>query len=86
MDMDMNTDTGTVEGQECQTLGYSFLSVCYRYEKLTIPKPVHKRIKGTQFDSFLVQYQTERMDRWNGAGMPRPALVSRMPMPSHAQV
>jgi hypothetical protein len=73
MDMDMNTDTGTVEGQECQTLGQFCCQSAAGMKNsgsrsrstngFRIPELVHKRIKGTQFDSFWVQYQTERMDR-----------------------
>jgi hypothetical protein len=38
--------------------------------------------KLTQSGIFLVQYQTKI---WN-AGMPMPALVSSMPMPSYARI
>jgi hypothetical protein len=41
--------------------------------------PVLYRTKLTQPGIFLVRYRTEIVD----AGMPMPALVSAMPMPSY---
>ncbi len=49
-------------------------------KKLTMPKPVRYRNKLTQSGIFLVRYRTQIRD----AGMPTPALVSSMPMPSYA--
>ncbi len=49
-------------------------------KKLTMPEQVRYRTKLTQSGIFLVWYQTEIRD----AGMPMPALVSSMPMPSYA--
>jgi hypothetical protein len=49
-------------------------------KKLTIPGQVRYRIKPRQSGIFLVRYRTEIID----AGMPMPALVSWMPMPSYA--
>jgi hypothetical protein len=47
-------------------------------KKLTMPEQVQCRIKLTQSGIFLVRYWTKIGD----AGMPMPALVSSMPMPS----
>jgi hypothetical protein len=44
-----------------------------------MPKPVRYRTKLMQYGIFLVQYRTKIRD----AGMPMPALVSSMPMPSY---
>ncbi len=49
-------------------------------KKLTMPGQVWYRIKPRQSSIFLVRYRTELSD----AGMPMPALVSWMPMPSYA--
>jgi hypothetical protein len=49
-------------------------------KKLTMPEQVWYRTKLTQSSIFLVQYRTKIWD----AGMPMPALVSSMPMPSYA--
>ena len=49
-------------------------------KKLTMPEQVRYRTKVTQSGIFLVRYQTKIWD----AGMPMPALVSSMPMPSYA--
>jgi hypothetical protein len=55
-------------------------SVRYQTEKkLTTPEQVWYRTKLTQSGIFLVQYRTKIRD----AGMPMPALVSSMPMPSY---
>jgi hypothetical protein len=45
-----------------------------------MPEQVQYRTKLTQSGIFLVQYRTKIWD----AGMPMPALVSLMPMPSYA--
>ncbi len=50
-------------------------------KKLTMPKPVQYRTKLRQSSIFLVRYRTKIRD----AGMPMPALVSSIPMPSYAQ-
>jgi hypothetical protein len=47
-------------------------------KKLTMPGTVRYRTKPRQSGIFLVRYRTEIID----AGMPMPALVSSMPMPS----
>jgi hypothetical protein len=49
------------------------------WKKLTMPKPVRYRTKLTQSGIYLVRYRTKLRD----AGMPMPALVSSMPMPSY---
>jgi hypothetical protein len=49
-------------------------------KKLTIPEQVRYRTKLTQSGIFVVQYRTKIRD----AGMPMPALVFSMPMPSPA--
>jgi hypothetical protein len=49
-------------------------------KKLTMPGIIRYRTKPRQSGIFLVQYRTEIID----AGMPMPALVSLMPMPSYA--
>ncbi len=46
-----------------------------------MPEQVRYRTKLTQSGIFLVRYQTKIRD----AGMPMPALVSSMPMPSYAR-
>ncbi len=48
-------------------------------KKLTMPEQVWYRTKLTQSGIFLVRYRTKVRD----AGMPMPALVSSMPMPSY---
>ncbi len=45
-----------------------------------MPEQVRYRTKPTQSGIFLGQYRNKIMD----AGMPMPALVSSMPMPSYA--
>jgi hypothetical protein len=47
--------------------------------KLMMPEQVQYRTKLTKSGSFLIRYRNEIMD----AGMPMPALVSSMPMPSY---
>jgi hypothetical protein len=49
-------------------------------KKLTVLEPVRYRTKLMQSGIFLFRYRTEIMD----AGIPMPALVSSMPMPSFA--
>ncbi len=46
-----------------------------------MPEQVRYRTKVTQSDIFLVRYWTKIWD----AGMPMPALVSSMPMPSYGR-
>jgi hypothetical protein len=48
-------------------------------KKLTMPGQVRYQTKPRQSGIFLVRYQTEIID----AGMPMPALISWMPMPSY---
>jgi hypothetical protein len=48
-------------------------------KKLTMTGIVQYRTKPKQSGIFLVQYRTEIID----AGMPMPAFVSSMPMPSY---
>jgi hypothetical protein len=48
-------------------------------KKLMMLGQVRYRIKPRQSGIFLVRYRTDIID----AGMPMPALVSRMPMPSY---
>ncbi len=66
---------------ECRNAGLSGIpSVRYRTKKkLTTRKLVRYRTKLTQSGIFLVRYRTKIRD----AGMPTPALVSSMPMPSY---
>ncbi len=47
--------------------------------KLTMTELVRYRTKPMQSGIFLVRYRTELVD----AGMPMPALVFLMPMPSY---
>jgi hypothetical protein len=49
-------------------------------KKLTMPGMVRYQIKPRQSAIFLVRYRTEIIDD----GMPMPALVFSMPMPSYA--
>jgi hypothetical protein len=51
-----------------------------RLKKLTMPGIIRYWTEPRQSGIFLVQYRTEIID----AGMPMPALVSLMPMPSYA--
>ncbi len=48
-------------------------------KKLTMPEQIRYRTKLTQSGIFLVRYRTKIRD----AGMPMPALVFWMPMPSY---
>jgi hypothetical protein len=50
------------------------------WKKLTMPEIVRYRNKVTQSDIFFLRYRTGVMD----AGMPMPALVFYMPMPTYA--
>jgi hypothetical protein len=63
---------------ECRTIGIQ--SVRYQNKKLMMLELVRYRTKRMQFGSFLVRYWTKLMD----AGMPMPALVFLMAMPSYA--
>jgi hypothetical protein len=49
------------------------------WKKLTMPEPVRYRIKTAAVRHFLARYRTEMTD----AGMPMPALVFKMPMPTY---
>jgi hypothetical protein len=49
-------------------------------KKITMPEQVRYGTKLTQSGIFLVRYRT----KIRHAGMPMPALVSSMPMPSYA--
>ncbi len=51
-------------------------------KKLTMPEQVRYRTKLTQSSIILVRYRTKIWD----AGMPMPALVFWMPMPSYVCV
>jgi hypothetical protein len=50
------------------------------WKKLTMPEPDRYRNKTTQSGIFLVRYRTEMTD----TGIPMPALVFWMPMPTYA--
>ncbi len=64
---------------ECRTVRHP-ISPVPEWTELTMPGQVQYRTKLTQSGIFLVQYRTKILD----AGMPMPALVSSMPMPSYA--
>jgi hypothetical protein len=66
---------------ECRTVRHP-VSPVTDGKKLTKPKPVRYRTKLTQSGIFLVRYRTKIRD----TGMPMPALVSSMPMPSYAVI
>jgi hypothetical protein len=51
-------------------------------KKITMPGLVRYRTKPRQFGIILVRYRTGIIN----AGMPMPALVSSMPMPSYAYI
>jgi hypothetical protein len=53
---------------------------CCMYIYIEMPGKARYRTKLTQSGIFLVWYRTKILD----AGMPKPALVSSMPMPSYA--
>ncbi len=63
---------------ECRTVWHP-VSPVPDWKKLTMPEQVQYPTKLTQSGIFLVQYRTKIRD----AGMPMPALVSSMPMPSY---
>ncbi len=67
-----------IEMPECRTVRHP-VSPVPDWKKLTMPKPVRYRTKLTESSIFLVRYRTKIRD----AGMPMPALVSSMPMPSY---
>jgi hypothetical protein len=69
-----------VEMPECRNVWHP-ISPVPDWKKLTIPKQVRYRTKVTQSGIFLVWYRNKIRD----AGMPMPALVSSMPMPSYDQ-
>ncbi len=77
MSMSMYID---IEMLECLTIRHP-VSPVPDWKKLTMPEQVRYRTKLTQSGIFLVRYWTKIRD----AGMPMPALVSSMPMPSYAQ-
>ncbi len=64
---------------ECRTVRHP-VSPVPDWKKLMMPEQVRYQTKLTQSGIFLVQYRTKIQD----AGMPMPALVSSMPMPSYA--
>ncbi len=76
MSMSMSIDI-YIEMPDCLASGQSGTGL----KKLTMPKPVWYRTKLRQSGIFLVRYWTKIRD----AGMPMPALVSSIPMPSYAQ-
>ncbi len=78
MSMSMSIDI-YIEMPECRTVRHQ-VSLVPDWKKLTMPKPVRYRTKLMQSGIFLVRYRTKIRD----AGMPMPALVSSMPMPSYA--
>ncbi len=78
MSMSMSIDI-YIEMPECRTVRHP-VSPVPDWKKLTMPKPVRYRNKLMQSGIFLVRYRTKIRD----AGMPMPALVSSMPMPSYA--
>jgi hypothetical protein len=77
MSMSMSIDI-YIEMPECQTVRHP-VSLVPDWKKLTMLKPVRYRTKLTQSGIFVVQYRTKIWD----AGVPMPALVSSMPMPSY---
>jgi hypothetical protein len=64
---------------ECRTIRHP-VSPVPDWKKLTMPEPGRYRNKATQSGIFLVRYRTEMTD----AGIPMPALVFWMPMPTYA--
>jgi hypothetical protein len=74
MSMSMSIDI-YIEMLDCPASGQSGTGL----RKLTMPKPVWYRTKLTQSGIFIVRHLTKIRD----AGMPMPALVSSMPMPSY---
>ncbi len=66
---------------ECRTVRHP-VSPVPDWKKLTMPEQVRYRTKLTQSGIFLVRYRTKIQD----AGMPMPALVSSMPMPSYGHL
>jgi hypothetical protein len=78
MSMSMSNDI-YIEMPECRTVRHP-VSPVPDWKKLTMPKPVRYRTKLMQSGIFLLRYRTKIRD----AGMPMPALVSSMPMPSYA--
>jgi hypothetical protein len=68
-----------IEMPECRTVRHP-VSPVPDCKKLTMPEQVRYRNKLTQSGIFLVRYRT----KIRHAGMPMPALVSSMPMPSYA--
>jgi hypothetical protein len=77
MSMSMSIDI-YIEMPECRTVRHP-VSPVPDGKKLTMPKQDRYRTKLTQSGIFLVRYRTKIRD----AGMPMPALVSLMPMPSY---
>jgi hypothetical protein len=64
---------------ECRTIRH-LVGPVPGMKKLTMPEQVRYWTKPMQSGIFLVLYRYKIMD----AGMPMPALVSSMPMPSYA--
>ncbi len=77
MSMSMPIDI-YIEMPECRTVRHP-VSLVPDWKNLTMPKPVRYWTKLTQSSIFLVRYRTKIRD----AGMPMPALVCSMPMPSY---
>jgi hypothetical protein len=70
-----------LEMPECRTVRHP-VSPVPDWKNLTMPEQVQYRTKRTQSGIFIVRYWTKIRD----AGMPMPALVSSMPMPSYAYI
>ncbi len=78
VNVNVHWHTVYIEMPECRTVRHP-VSPVLDWEKLTMPKPFRYRTKLTQSGIFLVRDRTKIRD----AGMPMPALVSSMPMPSY---
>jgi hypothetical protein len=63
---------------KCRTVRHP-ISPVPEWKKLTMPGPIRYRTKPAQSGISLVRYRNEIMD----AGIPMPALLSSMPMPSY---
>jgi hypothetical protein len=70
-----------VEMPECRTVQH-LVSPVPDWKKLAMPEQVRYRTKVTQSGIYLVRYLI-KMTKIRDAGMPMPALVSSMPMPSY---
>ncbi len=80
MSMSMSIDIYIEMLEKCRTVQHP-VSPVPDWKKLTMPKQVRYRTKLMQSGIFLVRYRTKIRD----AGMPMPALVSSMPMPSYGK-